>query len=195
VCYQLRSYNSFPSDSNCLAAPIITSLPQSQSIARSPAPEPASSMSQSSTFVCRSAMASIASSAPEPTRRSTRLLRDLLQGIQYLATGYVCPPKVNVTTPAGSVAKFGVGCGSPRKRSDRASVGDLEQCGDEFRLSPDVAATDVPNLSLPNHRHRLEACRCSSGRPEAAKSTPWAGRSFHIPVVLLHDIVQVFHLA
>jgi hypothetical protein len=72
----------------------------------------------------------------------------------------------------GSVAKFGVGCGSSRERSDRASVGDSERCGDEFRLSSNVAATDVPNLSLPNDRHRLEACQCSSGRQKLPNPSP-----------------------
>jgi|SRR5271166_1105466 len=82
-----------------------------------------------------------------------------------------------------------------REGSDHVSGVDLEQCGDELRPGHDVVATDVPNLPLPDHRHRLVACQCSSRRPEAAKAPSGADQSFHDPVVLLNDIVQVFHLA
>jgi hypothetical protein len=66
--------------------------------------------------------------------------------------------------------------------------------GNELRLGPDVAATDVPNLSLPDHRHRLVARHCSSGRPKAAKAQPLPRQLFYEAMILLCDIVQVFHL-
>jgi hypothetical protein len=69
--------------------------------------------------------------------------------------------------------------------------GHLEQSSDEFSLCPDVAAAiNVSKLPFPHHRHRLIACECSSGRPEAAKTKPWTGQSFHVPMLLFEDILQ-----
>jgi transposase-like protein len=85
--------------------------------------------------------------------------------------------------------------GDPRVERNRASGGRPEQPGDEYRLSPDVAATDVPNLPLPDHRHCLVTRQCSSRRPKTAKAQPRVGQPFHAPMVLFHDIVQVFHLS
>src|SRR3954470_15194731 len=79
-------------------------------------------------------------------------------------------------------------------RGSFSSGGDLEQPGDEGRLSSDVAAVDVLNLPLPDHRHRLEARQCSSCRPEAAEAKAWTGQPFHASVVLLHDVVQELDL-
>src|SRR3954462_9261150 len=75
------------------------------------------------------------------------------------------------------------------------SGGILEQCSDEFRLGFDVAAADLPNLPLPDHCHRLVARQRSSRRPEATKAEAWIDQSFYFAVVLLHDVVQVFHLS
>src|ERR1700761_9405010 len=75
------------------------------------------------------------------------------------------------------------------------SGSDPEQRCDEPRLGLDVASTDVPNLPLPDHYHRLVACQRSSSRPEAAKAPPRTGQSFYLPMVLLDDIVLVFHLS
>jgi hypothetical protein len=85
--------------------------------------------------------------------------------------------------------------GHLREGPAHLSSGDLKQSGDERRLSPDVAATDVPNLPLPHHCHRLLARQCASGRPEATEAQAWASQLFHVPVILLHDIVQIFHLS
>jgi len=82
-----------------------------------------------------------------------------------------------------------------REGSAHLSGGNLEQFGDELRLGLDVVAADVPNLPLPHHCHRLVACQRSSGRPKATKAKPGPGQPFHAPMVLLHDIVQVFHLS
>jgi hypothetical protein len=74
----------------------------------------------------------------------------------------------------------------------RTLSGNFEQRGNEFRLGLDITTTDVANLPLADHCHRLVACRRSSSRPEAAKAKPWTGQAFHVPMVLLDDVVQVF---
>ena len=71
----------------------------------------------------------------------------------------------------------------------------VEQSSDEPRLGPDVAAINVSNLPFPYHRHCLIACQCSTGCPEAAKTEPWISQSFHVPMILLSNVVQVFDLA
>src|SRR3954462_9967164 len=76
-----------------------------------------------------------------------------------------------------------------------SSGSNLEQLGDELCLGPDVAATYVPSLPFPDHRHRLVARQRSSRCPEAAKAEARIDQSFHFAVILLHDIVQVFHLS
>ena len=58
-----------------------------------------------------------------------------------------------------------------------------------------VSAADLPNLPLSDHRHCLEARQCSSRRPEAAIAEPRTGQVFDTSVVLLQNVVQVFHLA
>jgi NAD(P)-dependent dehydrogenase (short-subunit alcohol dehydrogenase family) len=50
-------------------------------------------------------------------------------------------------------------CGRSRMAATGSrSGGGLEQPGDEVGLGPHVSSTDFPNLSLPDHRHRLVAC-------------------------------------
>jgi hypothetical protein len=58
------------------------------------------------------------------------------------------------------------------RESVHVSGGNFEQFGDEPRLGLDVATTDVLNLSLPDHCHRLVAGQRSSSRPEVAKASP-----------------------
>ncbi len=51
------------------------------------------------------------------------------------------------------------------KRLSRVSSrGDLEQTRDEATLSPDVVSTDISNLPLSDHRHRLKTRQCSPGK-------------------------------
>src|SRR4051812_9511534 len=64
------------------------------------------------------------------------------------------------------------------------SASTLEQPGDEVGLGPHVSSTDFPDLPLPDHRHRLVACQCSSRRIETAEAKPWSDQAFHAPVVL-----------
>src|SRR4051812_21557065 len=89
-----------------------------------------------------------------------------------LSTGFCC----NVWSQPGGICERG---------SASLSDGILEQCSDEHRLGLDVAAADVPNLSLPDHRHRLVASQRSSRRPEATKAEAWIDQPFHVAVVLL----------
>src|SRR5215213_1136431 len=85
--------------------------------------------------------------------------------------------------------------GNPQEERNSGSGDHLEQPADESRLAPDVSASDVTNLSFPDHRHRLVARQRSSRRPETAKAKPWLDQPFHIPMSLLDDVVQVFHLS
>ena len=85
---------------------------------------------------------------------------------------------------------------SLHKRLSRVrSRGDLEQTCDEATLSPDVVSTDISNLPLSDHRHRLKTRQCSSGRPEPAKPEPRTSQSLNTPVILLENVVEVFNLA
>ena len=79
--------------------------------------------------------------------------------------------------------------------ADGRSGGDPEQVGDEAGLGSHVASADVPNLPLPDHRHRLVASQRSSRRPEAAEAEARPDQAFHAPVVLLHDVVEELGLA
>src|SRR4051812_10973869 len=63
--------------------------------------------------------------------------------------------------------------GGPRRGpGSHSSSRDLEQPNDERGLSSDVAASNVLNLPLPDHRHRLVARQRSSCRPEPAEAKP-----------------------
>ena len=84
---------------------------------------------------------------------------------------------------------------TPANGSAHPSSSDVEQLGDELRLGFDVSAANVSNLPLPDHCHRLITRQCSSSGPEAAKAQPRLDQPFAVTVVLLDDIVQVFHLS
>ena len=79
--------------------------------------------------------------------------------------------------------------------ADGRSGGDLEQLGDEAGLRPNVAPADVPDLPLPDHRHRLVAGQRSSRRVEAAEAKAWSDQAFWTPMILLDDVVQELGLA
>jgi hypothetical protein len=70
------------------------------------------------------------------------------------------------------------------------SGGGLEQVGDEGSLGPHVSSADIPNLPLPDHRHRLVPCQCSSCRMETAEAEPRSDQAFHVPVVLFDRTTQ-----
>src|SRR5271166_712978 len=72
--------------------------------------------------------------------------------------------------------------------------GEPRLSGDEDRLCSDVAPVDLAYLPLPDHRHRLEACQRSSRRWEPAEAEPRPNQALDAPVILLHDVVQVFAL-
>ena len=91
--------------------------------------------------------------------------------------GYAAPLGVGPVTrrdssvdPAGSVANFGSRCmGSWRPMM---SGGDSKQAGNEGGLRRHVPTGDVTNLRLSDHRHRLVASKCPSGRLQAPEAEP-----------------------
>ena len=85
--------------------------------------------------------------------------------------------------------------GLHKRLSSVRSRGDLEQTCDEATLSPDVVSTDISNLPLSDHRHRLKTRQCSSGRPEPSKPERRTSQSLNTPVILLENVVEVFNLA
>jgi hypothetical protein len=72
---------------------------------------------------------------------------------------------------------------------------DVKQLGDEGGLGLHVASTNPSYLPLPNHRHHLVACQCSSRRPEATKAEPWFDQAFHAAMVLFHYVIEILGLA
>jgi hypothetical protein len=57
-------------------------------------------------------------------------------------------------------------------------------------LGPHVASANLPNLPLPDHRHCLVTCQCSSCRPETAEAEPWSDQVFHAPMILFHYVIE-----
>jgi alkanesulfonate monooxygenase SsuD/methylene tetrahydromethanopterin reductase-like flavin-dependent oxidoreductase (luciferase family) len=127
-----------------------------------------------------------------------------------LAEGWIASPGLNLDEArvqadmycercaayGGSVAKRGMIADHPARRPRHIkSGGNPEQLDDEGRVCPHVTAVDLPNLPLSDHRHCLEARQYSSRRPEAAKAEPRTGQALDTSVVLLQNVVQVFHLA
>src|SRR5258707_15277155 len=72
--------------------------------------------------------------------------------------------------------------------------GGIEKSGNEDRLSSDIAAADLSNLPLPDHRHRFETCQCSSGGSEPAEAEPRADQTLDAPMILLDNIIQILAL-
>jgi hypothetical protein len=82
-----------------------------------------------------------------------------------------------------------------RGGSAHLSRGNFEQCGDELRLGLDVVAADVLNLPFPDYCLSPRSLPAFVARPKASKAKPRADQPFHVPVVLLDDVVQVFYLS
>ena len=72
---------------------------------------------------------------------------------------------------------------------------DPKQARHEGSLSPHIAPTNVPNLSLSDHCHSLVASQRSSGGWQTAKAQTGSDQALDAPMVLLNDVVQVFDLA
>jgi hypothetical protein len=53
---------------------------------------------------------------------------------------------------------------------------------------------NLSNLSLPHHRHGLEARQRLPRRTETAEAEPRPDKALDTPVVLLDDVVEVFAL-
>ena len=75
------------------------------------------------------------------------------------------------------------------------SCGPIEQVGDKCGLAADIMTVNLSNLSLPHHRHGLEARQRVPRRTETAEAEPWPDKALDTPVVLLDDVVQIFTLS
>jgi hypothetical protein len=78
--------------------------------------------------------------------------------------------------------------------SDR-SCGPIEQVGDKGGLAADIMTVNLSNLSLPHHRHGLEARQRLPRGMETAEAEPRPDKALDTPVVLLDDVVQIFTLS
>jgi hypothetical protein len=76
--------------------------------------------------------------------------------------------------------------------SDR-SCGPIEQVGDKGGLAADIMTVNLSNLSLPHHRHGLEARQRLPRRTETAEAEPRPDKALDTPVVLLDDVV-IWHV-
>jgi hypothetical protein len=72
------------------------------------------------------------------------------------------------------------------------SRGDVEEAGDEIRLTFDVMAVYPANLPLADHRHGLETGQRSARRSQAPEAKPGSDKTVDTPVILLDDVIQVF---
>ena len=106
------------------------------------------------------------------------------------------PPRAPTTRPIpGSVARTiaeDARTGTTSIRFPLCSA--VEHAGDEDRLCSDIAPVDISNLTLPDHRHRLETCQRSPRRSETAEAQSRPDQSLDAPVILLDDVVQVLAL-
>lgn len=74
------------------------------------------------------------------------------------------------------------------------SGSDLEQFSDEFCLGFHIASTDVFHLALADHRHGFVARnRCPCGR-QALETHARPNQPFDAAMVLINDIVVIFHM-
>lgn len=72
------------------------------------------------------------------------------------------------------------------------SRSDFEEAGGRGRSGLHIATTNLVNLSLPDHCHRLVAGQHLSRYPQAVEAEPRSDQPFDPAVVLLNDVVQVF---
>ena len=69
--------------------------------------------------------------------------------------------------------------------------GHLEELFDQPDLRPKVIAPDIPNLSFPDHIHRLISLDRSPGCVEFSETLLGVDPAFDEAMILLDDIVQV----
>ena len=72
---------------------------------------------------------------------------------------------------------------------------DPEQARDKGGLGPHIALTNVPNLSLSDHRHPFVASQRSPCGWQTAKAQTRPDQALEAPMVLLNDVVEVLDLA
>jgi hypothetical protein len=94
----------------------------------------------------------------------------------------------------GSVANSGRGHTRGREREVVLLGSHLEEPGNQGNLRLHVATAHVVNLPLPDHRHHLVTRQRPFRGFQAAEAKPRPDQPFDRPVILLHDVVQVFAL-
>ena len=69
--------------------------------------------------------------------------------------------------------------------------GQPEQFADEPNLTPNIIATDPPNLPFPNHVPRFITPNGSPGGMELSKALRGIDPAFNCPMILFNDVIQV----
>jgi hypothetical protein len=64
----------------------------------------------------------------------------------------------------------------------------LEEVCHERGLGLHATTANVVNLSLPDHRHRLIASQCSSGRRQASETEPKPHQPLYSAMILLDNV-------
>src|SRR5229473_6778431 len=75
----------------------------------------------------------------------------------------------------------------------RAQAANSKRLVDELNLTPNISSAHPPNLSLPQHVHRLITLNGSLRRLEFSESLLGVHSAFDRSVVLLENVVQVLH--
>jgi hypothetical protein len=70
-----------------------------------------------------------------------------------------------------------------------------KESGDQFDLSFHIAFYHPLYLALPDHVHDLEPLQGPPRGLEGKETHPWLRQTFDEPVILLDEIVEVFHLS
>src|SRR5256885_9256006 len=73
--------------------------------------------------------------------------------------------------------------------------GNSKECSNQFDLPFHIAFCHPLYLSLPDHVHDLVALQGSPRRLEREKAHPRLRQAFNEPVILLDQIVEIFHLS
>jgi hypothetical protein len=73
--------------------------------------------------------------------------------------------------------------------------GHSKQAGDERDLSSAVTLFHSFHLAFPNHVHHLVSLEGSPRGLKGEKAQSWHDQSLDEPVILLHQVVEILHLA
>jgi hypothetical protein len=102
---------------------------------------------------------------------------------------------LNAERILGKCCNFEDGEGGPPERNSSIEVSghQIEQLVDELILFANISVADPPCLPLVDHVHRFVSLNRSPGRAELAKVLLGLHSSFDRSMILLQDIVQVWH--